>query len=82
MDQYEAAEILSELSKVLATLLANVLYELNKYDPKAVYPIVSILEPYIETSSELDLDMPPISSTRITAKVTDRGRAEPKFDFE
>src|SRR5260221_160951 len=52
------------------------------YDKPAIYRIVSILEPYMETTQELDLHMPPISSRRVTVNVTDRGRAKPDLYIE
>lgn len=68
--------------KLLAKMLAQTLDQLRAYNEEAVYPIVSILEPYMEITQELDLRMPPISSRKVTLNVTDRGRAEPDLDLE
>jgi hypothetical protein len=63
----------------LALWLVKTLDALKKLNPNAVYPIMSILEPYTGTDQELDLQMPPKSSRRVTITVTNRGRANPHF---
>jgi hypothetical protein len=68
--------------KYYAMRLARVLGALKTYNPGMIYSFVSILEPYMGTTQELNLDMPPISTTRVIARVIDRGKAEPEFDFE
>ena len=66
----------------LAIGLAHTLNVLENYDKSAVHRIMSILEPYIEEIPEPNFTFPPISSTRIIAKVIDRGTAEPDFYLE
>jgi len=77
---------LSELSVYLgiqlAKMLAHTLDQVRVYNRQAIYPIMSILEPYIEEAEELVLDMPPIRSVQGIAEVIDRGRVEPDFYFE
>lgn len=77
----QAESMLIILGEHLAMWLAEVLDVLRTYNEEAIYPIVSILEPYMETS-ELDLRMPPISSRRVIINVTDRGRAKPDLYIE
>ncbi len=69
---------LFSLGMQLAKRLANTLDQIRVYNRLAIYPIVSILEPYLEEAEELVLDISPISSIRRIARVIDRGRAEPK----
>ncbi len=63
-------------------MLAYTLDQLRAYNERAVYPIMSILEPYMKATEELDLRMPPLSSRRVTINVTDRGRAKPDLSIE
>ena len=58
-----------------ARQLVRVLDALKTVNEDAVYPITSILEPYMKVTEELDLHMPPLSSRRVTINVIDRGRA-------
>jgi hypothetical protein len=69
---------LFSLGMQLAKRLANTLDQIRVYNRLAIYPIVSILEPYIEEAEELVLDISPISSIRRIARVIDSGRVEPK----
>ncbi len=64
-----------------ATSLVHVLDESANY-PNVKNRIMSILEPYLEATEELDFSFPPISSTRGIAKVIHRGTAEPDFYLE
>lgn len=68
--------------KLLAQELHDILVDLRLYHAETIYPIMSILEPFIEATEELDIDMPPILSTRGIGRVIDRGTAEPEFYFE
>jgi hypothetical protein len=68
--------------KLLALELHDILVALRPYHAETIYPIMSILEPFIEATEELNLDMPPKSSIRVVAKVIDKGIAEPEFYFE
>lgn len=70
-------DVLTFIAEHLAMGLAQTLSILEIYDKPAIYRIISILEPYMETTQELDLHMPPISSQKVTINVTDRGRAKP-----
>jgi hypothetical protein len=63
----------------LALWLVKTLDALKSQNPNAIYPIMSILEPYTGTDQELDLQMPPKSSRKVTITVTNRGRAKPHF---
>lgn len=65
-----------------ATSLVHIFDELIKYNSDAIYRIVSILEHYIKAIEELDLDMSPTTSIRISANVVDKGIAEPDFYLE
>jgi hypothetical protein len=68
---------LVSLGMLLAKRLADTLDQIRVYNRLAIYPIMSILEPYIEEAEELVLDMSLISSIRSIAGVIDRGTAEP-----
>jgi len=67
---------------LLATGLAKTLNQIRALNEQAIYPIMSILEPFIEVPEALNLDMPPKSSLRVVAKVIDKGKAEPEFYYE
>lgn len=69
---------LVSLGMQLAKRLADTLDQIRVFNRLAIYPIVSILEPYIEEAEEMVLDMSPISSIRSIARIIDRGTAEPK----
>jgi len=73
---------LASVGMLLASMLAYTLDQLRAYNERAVYPIMSILEPYMKVTEELDLRMPPLSSRRVTINVTDRGRAKPDLSIE
>ena len=68
--------------KLLAQQLHDILVDLRLYHAEAIYPIMSILEPFIEATEEWNLDMPPKSPITVVAKVIDRGKARPEFNFE
>src|SRR5690349_5519094 len=53
----QAEQRLITSGELLATRLAKVLDQLRTYNQAAVYYIMSILEPYIEITPELDLRM-------------------------
>jgi hypothetical protein len=80
--QLNQVDALTFIAEHLAMGLAQTLSILEVYDKPAIYRIVSILEPYMEATQELDLHMPPISSRRVTVNVTDRGRAKPDLYIE
>ncbi len=69
---------LVSLGMQLAKRLADTLDQIRVYNRLAIYPIVSILEPYLDEAEELILGMSPISSIRSIAGVIDRGTAEPR----
>jgi hypothetical protein len=73
---------LASVGMLLASMLAYTLDQLRAYNERAIYPIMSILEPYMKATEELDLRMPPLSSRRVTINVTDRGRAKPDLSIE
>src|SRR5438270_10624625 len=68
--------------KFLAQELHDILVDLRLYHAETIYPIMSILEPFIQPTEELNLDMPPKSSRRITINVTRTGRAKPEYFTE
>jgi hypothetical protein len=79
----ELAEyLLTQSGFAHAKHLINILDELARYNSDTVYQIMSILKPYTQAIEEPNIDLAPISSTKITAKVIDRGVAEPDFSFE
>lgn len=70
------------LGKQLATKLAEILDQLKVHNEEAVYPIMSILEPYMETTEELDFSFPPKSSREVIIEITRRGKVEPTIYFD
>src|SRR5713226_4645870 len=68
---------LASRARRCAIELASLLEQLKASNEQVIYPIISILEPYMKATEELDLRMPPLSSRRVTINVTDRGRAKP-----
>jgi hypothetical protein len=68
--------------KFLAQELHDILVDLRLYQAETIYPIMSILEPFIEATGELSIDMPPKSSRRVTINITRRGRAKPEYFAE
>ncbi len=77
-----AEKLLVNLGEILATTLVNILEELSKYNRDAVYPITSILEPYLKTQQELFAHMPPKSSREITVNVARSGKAKPTVSLD
>jgi len=74
---------LTILGKLLATMLAHTLDQLKNYNEEAIYPILSLLEPYSrDTDQELYVRMPPKSSREVIIEVTRQGRAKPKADLD
>ncbi|SRR6266436_1988649 len=78
----EQAKSLIHFGNILAGLLAIVLDQLRAYNEQAVYPIVSILEPYMEPIQEIDFHIPPKSSREVIIEVIREGRAVPKIYFD
>lgn len=76
------AQALSSLAEHLAIWLAGTLDVLRTYNEQAIYPIMSILEPYMEEAPELDFSFPPKSSQDVTIKVISRGRVTPTISIE
>lgn len=74
--------MLVTLGKHLATILTQIIDQLGAYNPKAISPIISIIEPYIETDRDLDVHMPPKSSREVTLNITKQGKAKPKADLD
>ncbi len=70
---------LVSLGVLFATGLAKILDMLRTRNQQAVYHILSILEPYIETDQNLYVRMPPKSSRKVTIEVTRHGKAKPKI---
>lgn len=77
-----AENLLVHLGEILATTLVNILEELSKYNRDAVYPITSILEPYLKTQQELFAHIPPKSSREITINVARGGKARPTVSLD
>jgi hypothetical protein len=75
-------QALSSLAEHLAVWLARTLDVLRGYDEQAIYPIMSILEPYMEETPDIDFPFPPKSSRDVTIKVTNRGRVTPTLFIE
>lgn len=74
--------MLVTLGKHLATALTQIIDQLGAYNPKAISPIISIIEPYIETDRDLYVHMPPKSSREVTFNITRQGKAKPKADLD
>jgi hypothetical protein len=68
--------------KLLAQELHDILVDLSPHHAETIYPIMSILAPFIEATEELNLDMPPKSSRRVAINITHRGKAKPEFYVE
>ena len=64
------------LGMQIAKMLVFTLDQIKVYNRLAIYPIVSILKPYLEEAEELILDMSLISSIPSIASVIDRETAE------
>jgi hypothetical protein len=84
---YPAAATLSQLREIppawlapigeqLAVWLAEVLDQLKCYNEEAIDPIVSIIEPYLETDQDLDFSPSLQPSRRFVATVTRREAPE------
>jgi hypothetical protein len=74
--------LLITLGKYLATALTQIIDQLSAYNPEAVYPIIEIIEPYIETDQDSYLRMPPKSSREVVINVTRQGKAKPKAHLD
>ena len=75
-----ARYILPQFGDQLARTLAKVLDELEKNNPEAIGPIVSILEPYMEeTNRSLKVNIRPKSSREVNIEITKVGRVTPKI---
>jgi hypothetical protein len=77
-----ARYILPQFGNQLAIMLAKVLDELEKNNREAIDPIVSILEPYMETNRDLKVNIRPKSSREITLKITKMGKVTPKIPLD
>jgi len=73
---------LASIGMLLAKLLAYTLDQLRTYNERAVYPIMSILEPYMEPIQEIDFHIPPKSSRDVIIELTREGKAVPKIHFD
>lgn len=67
---------------LLATGLAKTLDQIRAFNEQAIYPIMSILEPYMQPIQEIDFHIPPKSSREVIIEVTREGRAVPKIYFD
>lgn len=73
---------LTSFAQQLAIGLAGALNVLRIYNEPAISPIMSILEPFMITTSGMDFSFPPKSSRKINVEVTRRGKVEPTIYFE
>ena len=69
--------LLITFGKYYAIQLIRVLDALKTLNEDAIYPITSILEPYMEPIPELNFSFPPKSSREVIIEVTRKGRVEP-----
>ncbi len=60
----------------LAKMLILTLDQIRSYNSLAIYPIVSIMNSYLEEAEELFLGIAPFSSTQSIARITNRETAE------
>jgi hypothetical protein len=77
-----AGYILPPFGNQLAIMLAKVLDELEKNNPEAIGPIVSTLEPYMETNRGLKVNTHPKSSREVNIKITKMGKVTPKIHLD
>ncbi len=73
----ETTDSLVSLGKQQALSLVETLTRLKAHDELAIYPIITILEPFFEVT-ELDLGMRPIPSERIIGRDLVRGTTQPE----
>lgn len=73
---------LASVGMLLAHMLAVTLDQLRIYNERAIYPIMSILEPYMEPIQEIDFHIIPKSSRDVIIEVTREGKAVPKIHFD
>jgi len=71
--------ILTTFGKQLATMLAEILRQLTIYNKEAIYPILSVIEPFMETEQNQNIAIPPRSSREVTIEITREGRVTPKI---
>jgi hypothetical protein len=72
--------LLVSRGKQLARELADILDLLQRFNREAIGPIISIVEPYMETDQNFSRwHMPPKSSEIITVDVTHQGKAKPRI---
>lgn len=69
--------LLAQTGIQYATRLASILDKLGKLNSEAIYPIMSILDPYMEPTPIIDFHIPPKSSRELIIDVTKEGRATP-----
>jgi hypothetical protein len=74
-------QALTSLTEQLAVWLVKALNVLRVYNEPAIYPIMSILEPYMEETPDIDFSFPPKSSQDVIIKVTNRGRVTPTISI-
>jgi hypothetical protein len=74
-------QALTSLTEQLAVWLVKALNVLKVYNEPAIYPIMSILEPYMEETPDIDFSFPPKSSQDVTIKVINRGRVTPTISI-
>jgi hypothetical protein len=70
---------LASIGEQLAIWLAEVLDQLKRYNEEAIDPIVSVLEPYLETDRDLDFSITLRPSRKFVATVTRREEPEPEL---
>ena len=75
-------ELLITAGEYHAIQLVRVLDALKPLNEDAIYPIMSILEPYMEPIQEIDFHIPPKSSRDVIIEVTREGKAVPKIHFD
>ncbi len=73
---------LTSFAENLAIGLAGTFNVLRIYNEPAIYRIMSILEPYITTTTGMDFSFPPKSSRKVIVEVTRRGKVEPTIYFD
>lgn len=66
-------------AKLQALGLAHTLTKIKLLDESEIYPILPPLVPFFLAMGELNFDMPPKSSRRVTINITRKGRAKPEY---
>ncbi len=73
---------LTHIGNQLATMLVKVLDELEKHNVDAVYPIVSMLEPYVKVNHSINVDVRPKIFREVSINIKRIGKVTPKIHLD